>query len=37
MKKKIQMITYLRKTQLVHIEILCSFVVRYDDCDMVYF
>lgn len=26
-----------RESQLVHIEILCSFVVRYDDCNMMYF
>ena len=26
-----------RESQLVHIEILCGFVVRYDHCDVVYF
>ena len=25
------------KAQLVHIEILCGFVVGYDDCNMMYF
>ena len=26
-----------REPQFVHIKILCSFVVRYDDCNMMYF
>ena len=26
-----------RESQLVHIKILCGFVVRYDDCNMMYF
>ena len=26
-----------RESQLVYIEILCGFIVRYDDCDVVYF
>ena len=26
-----------RKAQLVHLKILCGFVVRYNDCDVVYF
>ena len=26
-----------RKAQLVHIKILCDFIVRYDNCNMMYF
>ena len=32
-----EVFSYNRKSQLVHIEILSCFIVRYDDCNMMYF